>query len=296
MASFPRYTTYGVGELEQRLRDMDRGSRFPESLPSPAGSLPKGAPTQERSATGLLTRHSCQVTYPDGASGDCVYVRCGPTWHLFRYGHMGKDGKTSTLPERTDNARIANTVQAIEEMAKHKAADAFWSAVLRERKEYFQRASASEGMGRKAKPERSQMKAGRAKELSGKYALCRIVGKSRIPVSEYFDDMKEAVSAWEGQTDKTLVIACCNRLDRCWEEPAFNPLFANPDYPKPPFTPLPLAPIVLPPTREDLADAGEWDKAAEPDEDWDRGLEDTDWSEEIEEDFEEPTEEEEIEP
>ena len=294
MASFPRYTTYGVGELEERLRDMDRGNRSSESLPSPTGSL-----TQERSPKGLLTRHSCRVSYPDGASGDCVYVRCGPTWHLFRYGHLGRDGRTSSLPERTDNARIANTVQAIEELAQNKAADAFWSAVLRERKEYFQRAS--EGMGRKAKPERFQMKAARAKELSGKYALCRKVGRSLLPLSDYFDDLKEAVTTWEEHRDKTLVIACCNRLDRCWEEPSFNPLLANPDYPKPAFTPLPPAPIVLPPTREDYADAGEWDKAAEPDEDWDKGLDEdeSDWLEEsaeTEEGFDEPSEEEEIEP
>ena len=292
MASFPRYTTYGVGELEERLRDMDRGSRPNETLPSPSGPL-----TQERSPKGLLTRHSCRVSYPDGATGNCVYVRCGPTWHLFRYGHLGADGKTSALPERTDNARIANTVQAIEELAQNKAADAFWSAVLRERKEYFQRASPSEGLGRKAKPERFQIKAARAKELSGKYALCRKVGRSLLPLSDYFDDLKEAVTAWEEQRDKTLVIACCNRLDRCWDEPTFNPLFANHDYPKPPFTPLPPAPIVLPPTPEDLADAEQWDKAAEPDEDWDRGLEEdeSDWSEESHEDFEEPSGEEEVE-
>ena len=174
-------------------------------------------------------------------------------------------------------------------MARQKAADAFFAAVSRERKEYFQRASPSEGLGRNAMPERFQMTASRAKELSGKYALCRKVGKSRIPVSDYFDDLKDAVTAWEGQSDKTLVIACFNRLDRCWEEPTFNPLFANPNYPRPPFTPLPPAPTVLPPTREDWASVGEWDKAAEPDEDWDKGLEeDTDGTEESEEDCEDP--------
>jgi hypothetical protein len=208
------------------------------------------------------------------------------------------DGKSGTLPAVYENKHLANTVQAIEEAARRLAPDAFWSAVTRERKEYFQRASASEGQGRKAKPERFQMKAKRAKELSGKYALCRIVGKSRIPVSDYFDDLKEAVTAWEEQEDKTLVIACCNRLDRCWEEPTFNPLFANPDYPRPPIIPLPPAPTVLPPKPEDFADAGEWDRAAEPDEDWDRGLEEdeSDDLEEPDEDCEDPFGEEEIEP
>ena len=56
MASFPRYTTYGAGELEERLRGLDRGSRLNDTLPSPTGSSPTGLPTQERSATGLLTQ------------------------------------------------------------------------------------------------------------------------------------------------------------------------------------------------------------------------------------------------
>jgi hypothetical protein len=218
------------------------------------------------------------VSYPDGSTGDCHYLRGGPAWHIFRYGHRGRDGKSGTLPAVHVAERLANTVHAIEEIARRRAEESFWSAVLRERKEYFQRASASEGQGRKARPERFQMKALRAKTLSGKYALCRKVGKSRIPVSDYFDDLKEAVTAWEEQEDKTLVIACCNRLDRCWEEPAFNPLFANPCYPRPLFVPLPSEPTILPPTAEDWAD-----KAAEPDEDWDRGLE-----EDESDDFEEP--------
>ena len=224
MASFPRYTTYGVGELEETLRGLDRSNGFSQSLPSPTG-----IPTGTRSPKGLLNRHSCVVTFPDKTSGTCLYTRVGPAWHTFQYERTGSDGQIHRLPAVYENKRIANTVAAIEEIARRLASDAFWSGVLRERKEYFQRAS--DGMGRKAKPERFQMKAARAKELSGKYALCRKVGKSRIPVNDYYTDLKEAVSAWEERQDKTLVIACCNRLDRCWEEPQFNPLHANPDYP-----------------------------------------------------------------
>lgn len=293
MASYPRYTTYGVGELEQTLRSLDRGSGLNDALPSPAEIA-----HDARSPKGILTRHTCRVSYPDGATGDCHYLRGGPAWHMFRYEHRGDDGKIHMLPAVHVAERLANTVHAIEEIARHRAEESFWSAVLRERKEYFQRASTSEGTGRKARPERFQMKAARAKTLSGKYALCRKVGRSRIPVSDYFDDLKEAVTAWEEQEDKTLVIACCNRLDRCWEEPHFNPLWANPDYPRLPILPLPPAPMVLPPTAEDFADAGEWDRAAEPDEDWDRGMEEEqeDETELSDEDCDDPFDEEETEP
>ncbi|MEI6432869.1 MAG: hypothetical protein WCP07_11850, partial [bacterium] len=154
MASYPRYTTYGVGELEERLRGLDRGARLNDALPSPTDSSPTGIPTQERSATGLLTRHTCRVSYPDGSTGDCHYVRGGPAWHIFRYGHRGMDGKSGTLPAVHVPERLANTTHAIEEIARLRAEESFWSAVQRERKEYFQRASPSEGQGRKAMSER----------------------------------------------------------------------------------------------------------------------------------------------
>lgn len=105
---------------------------------------------------------------------------------------------------------------------------AFADAFALDRREYFARAS--EGMGRIWLPERFQMTAARAKEIGGRYALCIPIGDASerfLPLSNIFDTMEAANAAWRERGDTRLVVACGNRLDRCWGRPRLNPLYAE---------------------------------------------------------------------
>lgn len=219
MPTYPRYLSFPPGELEARLLELGRASGGgPSNVLLPA--RPSTSPSPGRSR--LLKNHSCSVRFPDGRAGCCRYIRGGPAWHIFHYDY--EDG--SRLPTQHETKRLENDVASIELAARERAALSFAEAITRERKEYFQRVS--ESAGRRKHPERFQMKALRAKALSGKYAVCQSLGKRLLPVGKMHDRLEDANREWQEEHESRpfLVIACCNRLDRCWEIPRFNPLYA----------------------------------------------------------------------
>ncbi len=242
---YPRYLSFSPGELETQLRGLNQTQSPTANLKSPTTALTTGG-GQGRSK--LLKSHSCPVRFPDGREGCCHYTRGGPTWHLFRFDYVeaeevGTDGTgdtaTSTLlaiplPVQYETKRLENDVASIELACREKAASAFRAAIERERREHFRRAA--ETASRKKQPHRFQMKANRAKELAGKYAVCQFIGspagKRLLPVGPAHDRLEDANREWQAlQESRTstrpfLVVACCNRLDRCWEIPRFNPLRA----------------------------------------------------------------------
>ena len=222
MATYPRYLTFRQDELEARLRELDPTGHFPvTSLTAAPASGSAGLPGRGR----LLKSHSCPVAFPDGQEGTCAYTRGGPAWHLFRFTH-GTGNDATLLPVLHMTERVGNDPGSIEEAAKQLASAAYTAAIRRERTDYFQRAS--EGGGRKRRPERCQMKTERARQLAGKYALCRSMGGERlVPVSATFESLDAVNEAWREKGDRNLVVACCNRLDRCWELPRYNPLYAT---------------------------------------------------------------------
>ena len=72
------------------------------------------------------------------------------------------------------------------------------------------------------------MTAGKAKLLGGKYALCVPIGRHLVQHSHTFDTLEEANAAWRECSSKGgLYVACCNRLDRRWELPRYNPLYKD---------------------------------------------------------------------
>ena len=169
MPTYPRYLTFRPKELEARLRELDPTGHFPvtsmtAAAASGSASGSAGLPGRGR----LLKSHSCPVSFPDGQTGTCAYTRGGPAWHLFRFTHQGTDGAARLLPVLHMTERVSNDLDSIEEAAKRLASVAYTAAIRRERTDYFQRAS--EGGGRKRRPERCQMKTERARQLAGKYA------------------------------------------------------------------------------------------------------------------------------
>lgn len=221
--AYPRYTTFKAGELETAVHELGQRSGSPITREA-AGHLASGHTSGRK---GLRKNHDCSVSFPDGIQGACHYLRCGPAWHQFRYEHVSPDGAFRSLPTQWETRRLENSIAVIEETAIRLATLAFEDAILRERKDYFQRAIAPSKMG----CSRPQMKAKRAKELAGRYALCQPVGTLLIPVAATFLTLEEAITAWQGQSNHALVIACCCRWSRRWERPRFNPLHAYPDYP-----------------------------------------------------------------
>ncbi|MES2459246.1 MAG: hypothetical protein V4671_01595 [Armatimonadota bacterium] len=218
---YPRYLSFSAGELEARLQELGSASVERSGVSQRVDPL-LAIPTSGRAK--LLKSHSCSVVFPDGRAGCCHYVRGGPAWHIFRYEYEDK----ATLPTQHTALRLQNDVASIEHAARTGATLAYGDAVLRERREYFQRAS--ETGGRRRHPERFQMKALRAKALSGKYAVCQHIGSPTrqrlLPVGKMHDRLEDANREWQAEhgASPLLVVACCNRLDRCWEVPRFNPL------------------------------------------------------------------------
>lgn len=224
--TYPRYLTYKAGELEAelaRLGDTPAQTAYRLRVRD-AGSDPSAPLDRQR----RLKEYDCPVSFPDGTTGTCRYQRLAPAWHVFRYEHTGADGTTRFLPRRTLAQGMENTVPAIEAAAQQHAAKAFAEAIEQERTLYFQRAMAPS----KAKPERPQMKAKRAKDLAGRYALCQPVGEMLLPVTSPVASLEEANAAWIAEDNHQLVVACCCRWSRRWERPRYNPFHAHPDYPK----------------------------------------------------------------
>jgi hypothetical protein len=210
-----RYTTFAPGELEARLREL-----APQGTPIPTVSqLTSGG-----NGVALLKAHCCTVRYPDGKSGDCRYERLGPRWHIFRFTY---EEAGLPLPRQVWMYPLDNTAGHIEAKAQELAAAAYREAIVREREDYFQRASEPSDGSRKKNPALYRMKAGRAKEWAGKYALCQRLGTGLIAIGAVYDTLEQANAVWQEQKDTRLVVGCCNRLDRCWQLPRFNPLYAH---------------------------------------------------------------------
>jgi len=230
MPTYPRYLTYRQDELEARLRELDpTGHTTVTSFTAAAATASSGSASAGITGRSrLIKSHSCPVCFPDGKTGTCAYTRGGPAWHIFRFTHgmgNGMNGVGTTLPAQHLSERLGNDRASIEAAAKRLAGAAYRDAVQRERKEYFQRAS--EGGGRKRRPECCQMKADRARALAGRYAVCQRVGNRLLPIGGTHERLEDANAEWRERQDRNLVVACCNRLDRCWEVPRYNPLYAE---------------------------------------------------------------------
>lgn len=208
MAKFPRYTTFQPGELEKRLREIAPQA----TLLSPGGT---------NGNSRLLKTHTFAVTFPDGKEGTCRYERGGPAWHLFHF--LYHDG--APLPRQTLTTRLANDTGSIEGKGKDLVDGCYREAIEREREWYFRRATEPSDGSRKKRPDRYCMKAGKAKELAGLYAVCRPTRDGLRVEGMLYRDLTKANQEWREKGDTRFVVACCNRLDRCWEVVKFNTLY-----------------------------------------------------------------------
>jgi hypothetical protein len=215
MAKFPRYTSFKPGELETALREI-----APDAIFVPTGQASGPSPHSR-----LIKEYTFAVTYPDGVEGSCRYERGGPTWHLYHF--LYRNG--APLPRQTVTSRLGNDIASIEAKGRERVAACYQEAIRRERETYFQRASEPSDGSRKKRPDRYCMKADKAKELSGLYAVCRVTRERLWVEGTMYRDLEKANAEWRERGDIRLVVACCNRLDRCWEVMRFNPLYAEVD-------------------------------------------------------------------
>ncbi len=217
MPRYLRYTTFRPGELEARLRELS-----PHALPL---SLPvSGVPSVTHSCGAAVTKaHEFTVTFPDLTSGTCRYERLAPKWHRFHFTY----GDGTRLPYVLWDKGLAGDLTSLEEKGQELAVRCFAEAVERERKEYFCRASEPSDGSRERRPEVSRMKADAAKAIAGKYALCTRIGDNLMTQSALYPTLERANDAWRELGNPRLLVACGNRLDRCWELPKFNPLYAE---------------------------------------------------------------------
>ncbi len=173
----------------------------------------------------LLKTHACSVSFPDGTDGTATYERLGPAYHRFdfRYG----DG--SAMPRQHLTRPLGNRPADIEAKARELAGVCFREAIEVERRDYFARATEPADGSRKKDPSKYRMPAGRAKEIGGKYALCLPFpsGRRYVRLSPALDCFEEAAALWRQRRDGRCVVACANRLDRCWELPKYNPLLTE---------------------------------------------------------------------
>ena len=208
----PRYTTFASGELETRLKEMAPNASFI--------SIPRSEGGAGRMGSGPLFKEHCfTVTLPDGTESVCHYDRLGSQYHRFSYAYH--DG--TALPRQNVFERLANDVKTIKEKGQELAQACFRDAIERERREYFARASEPSDGSRKKRPERYRMNAKTAKKLGGYYALCHQTQKGLLPFGVAYATLERANTALMETDRLNVVVACCNRLDRCWEQPKFNP-------------------------------------------------------------------------
>ena len=241
--AYPRYTTYTSEELQSTFA---RFSHIGTSN-SVEGSHQNGAnPAKRGRGSRLIKSHECCVVYPDGTTGTCRYTRGGPAWHVFAFDHQGQQMSQlhkTQLPTRHCTERVANTIAGIEAKALELAQAAFVQAVERELNERFRRASAPVGYNRYNNGNRPtnpltlpQMSVKRAKDLSGKYALCVRLGNNEgqrlLPcISFVYDTFDEANDAWRKSEHRTRrFVACLCRYSRQWELPLYNSLHADKEY------------------------------------------------------------------
>ena len=209
MKEFARFVT-----LTPELR---LAAGYPE--PGTAGA------TAATSRRGLLKSHRFPVTYPDGRVGECRYTRLGLKSHQFHF--FDSEGKE--LPRRQYVGTCLNGgAPAIENAGRERAEHAFQEAIQHERVFYFARVSLPSDGSRYLNPERYRMTAGKARTLGGRYALCVRIGRHLVQQSRTFETLEEANDAWQTCGSRNdLYVACCNRLDRRWELPRYNPLYAS---------------------------------------------------------------------
>ena len=218
---YPRYVTYTNDELRTTINKMD---------PTGISGVTVDQLRMSGGAVGgrLIKSHSCCVTFPDGVNGTCRYTRCGPNWHQFHYQHEGRKGiaptPSSSLPMHHFTSRMENTVEAIAAKAQELAEEVYRSAIHAEWKDYFRRALPPNH--RSVDSVACQMTTKRAKEISGKYALCLRLGAKLVPSSEPFETIEEANAAWKVRSDPRFLVACACRWSRRWELPRFNPLYS----------------------------------------------------------------------
>ncbi len=219
MPRYLRYTTFAPGELEARLREL---SPHASPLSGPVSGVT--SVTHSRSGAAVTKAHEFTVTFPDLTSGTCRYERLAPKWHRFHFTY----GDGTRLPYAIWDKGLMGDLPTLEEKGQELTARCFVEAVERERKEYFLRASEPSDGTRKRRPEVSRMKADAAKANAGKYALCYLRDGSLCPFGVHFSTLEKANEVWKQQTDRhRMIVACCNRLDRCWEVPRFNSLYAE---------------------------------------------------------------------
>ena len=207
----PRYTTFADGELETRLKEMAPNASF-ISIPRSDGASRIGSGT-------LFKEHSFTVTLPDGTQSPCRYDRLASQYHRFSYAYH--DG--ASLPRQNLFERLANDVKSIEDKGQELASACFRDSIEQERREYFARASEPSDGSRKKRPEKYRMNAKTAKKLGGYYALCYQTQKGLLPFGMAYATLERANAALNENPQPNAVVACCNRLDRCWETPKFNP-------------------------------------------------------------------------
>ena len=234
----PRYLTYSTEQLTATLSALDDtpGRAAALAVALKHGGTGTGTMGTRTSGSRLLKSHTCSVVFPDSVAGSCAYTRYGPAWHQFQFQHGGDSTGFApvALPRFYWNRTLGNTQEAVAAKATELTVEVYALAALREQKEYFARAS--ENAARKKRPGCVQMSTARAKQLAGKYAVCYQLGDRFLPVQHTYAHLKDANYDWEQRGNNTaLFVACCNRLDRCWELPYFNPLYATFDpRPKPP--------------------------------------------------------------
>ena len=208
----PRYTTFANGELETRLKEMAPNASFISIPRSEGGSRMGSGP--------LFKEHCFTVTLPDGTESSCRYDRLGSQYHRFSYAYHDD----SPLPRQNVFERLANDAASIEVKGKELAQACFRDAIEQERREYFARASEPSDGSRKKRPEKYRMNVKTAKKLGGYYALCHRTQNGLLPFGVAYATLEKANAALVETDRLNVVVACCNRLDRCWEEPRFNPL------------------------------------------------------------------------
>jgi len=189
-----------------------------------AGYAEPGVTNAPATRSRLFKSHHFPVEYPDGSTGECRYTRLGLRSHQFRF--VYPDGKE--LPSRQYvGTLLVGGAPAVEEAGRDRVERAFKEAIAHERIFYFARVSLPSDGSRYLNPERYRLRAGKAKRLGGKYALCVLIGCHLVQHSRPFETLEEANAAWGEGNRNDLYVACCNRLDRRWELPRYNPLYKD---------------------------------------------------------------------
>jgi hypothetical protein len=214
MSRFPRYTTFKCGELEQALSHLTKKGAWPYSPP-------------RRGRSPILRELTCTVTFPDRREGKCTYDRRALNWHLFRYQYCDD----VWMPYVNWSVRFEGSEEEIRVKAQELAADSYRLAILREKKDYFQRASEPSDGSRKRAPHKYQLSSAAARANAGYYAVCKPLsgGGAYILSPRLYKDIETANEEWRERGDTRLQVLCCNRLDRCWELPRYNTLYAEHD-------------------------------------------------------------------